>query len=103
LQKFYSISVHLFSIFYFDFFNPFLFGFLFPSLYRSRAGSHFYGKSMRFALILGRLPILKKTFCATLEGFFFMFSGAKKIISKYYPLQCTDQNLMAIQWTFIPF
>ena len=30
------------------------------SLYRSRAGSHFYGKNMRFGLILGQLAILKK-------------------------------------------
>ena len=32
------------------------------SLYRSRAGSHFNGKNMRFGLIMGRLSILKKKF-----------------------------------------
>ena len=30
------------------------------SLYRSRAGSHFYGKNMKFGLILGQLAIRKK-------------------------------------------
>ena len=55
------------------------------SLYRSRAGSHFYRTEMRFGLILCRFAIMKKKLVRKVQDavlfkvFFFMFSWTKKI------------------------
>ena len=51
---------------------------------RSRAGSHFYGKNMRFGLILGQLAILDKKIGPIISNFrggVFMFLGSKKILN----------------------
>ena len=52
------------------------------SLYRTRAGRHFYGTENEIWAAFGPVGNTEKNggrFWATFEGGFFMFSGAKKI------------------------